>query len=98
MRLQYEVIGHIKGIKCLQLSEDKRTFNLKKHLSFENNIYGLTLPHTYEEVFKAAMGESNTHNFSASGENFVDVAAFRLQTSIREEKPQNKAQERLPPL
>jgi hypothetical protein len=71
----------------LELSEDKVTFNLRTHLSFETNIYGLTLPHAYEDVFKNSIEGTNNQNFSSNGDNFVDVSSFHIHKSLKKEEP-----------
>ena len=85
VRLQYEVIGHIKGIKVLELSDERVTFNLRKFLSFDSVLYGLSLPHSYEDVFKTAIESVSSNGYSASGENFVDISAFRVNKSLKKQ-------------
>jgi hypothetical protein len=82
------VIGYVKGIQILSAQRKQVSFDVNRYISFERNIYGLTMPDTYEGVVNRIGGNVKSVQ-PGSSENVMELGMFRkknLRTEVDEQQ------------
>lgn len=80
--LNRQVIDLIRNTPILQ---NRKNFNIKQYLNYNNSYFGLKIPMTYHEVAKNTQ-QLEDNKFSAESSAYIETDPFKKQKQVRFEE------------